>query len=1661
MEHFLRKRLPAGTDDLPVEKYLSAVQQMEQMPQYSTKLGRALPSRALERATPDQQGLGAWTSLGPGNVGGRVRAFLIHPTTPAVMYAAGVAGGVWKTTDGGANWRPIADLIANIAVNSMAMEPGNPNVIYAGTGQGTFAGSAIRGAGIFKTTDGGTSWTRLAETNTLDFHYVNDLAVSPNNPQRVYAATRTGVWLSIDGGATWTKSLATGVQGGVMDLLLRPGGPADNVLASVGSFAQATIFRNIDAAGSGAWDSVLTETGMGRTSLAIAPSNPNVLYALASSIVSGPYQFGLHALFRSTDGGATWEARVRNTNPNKLNTAILSYPAFLSGSLQNGLSCRPETSDFRAQAWLTNVVAVDPVDPNRVWAGGIDLFRSDDGGANWGIASYWYADGLLKPRTGSYAHADQMTIVFHPQYDGAANRTLYVTNDGGIYRTDNARNQTSTAPCDPAGASFAWTPLNNSFAVTQFYHGAPYPDGATYFGGTQDNGTVRGNNNDGPEQWREIHFGDGGYVAVDFRNTNTLYAENTGLSIHKSTDGGATFLPSISGITESRSNFLFISPFAMDPSDPKRLWTGGAFIWRTADGAQTWQPAAAITAGLGLVSAVAVAPTDSNYVLVGMSTGEVLRTTLGLTSGPNTIWPYTSPRAGAFISWVAFDPVNKNTVYATSSTFGGAHVFRSTNGGVNWTSIDGTGAARIPDIPVHAIVIDPANPQRMYVGTDLGVFVSTNGGGAWSVENTGFANVPTESLSLQVIDGQTQLYAFTHGRGAWRVATNTPGCNFTLSASEARFPNTDATGTVNLTSAPGSCAWTAVSNADWITVTSGANGTGNGTIGYSISANNSNVTRAGTITIGGRSFIITQAGCQYTLSQTSRIVDAAGGPGSFTVTVEGTGCAWFAASNANWITIQSGNSGTATGEVKYNVAANAGLFGRNGTINVAGQNYTIYQAGSGGACAATAITAGQPINGSLVSGDCLSPLRGGNRFADRYSFSGTAGQMVAISQSSTAFDTFLYLIGPNGALLAQDDDGGDGTNSRIPADTGFFTLPATGTYLIEATVLGENRSGDYSITLSNAPPACTYALSGATQNFTPAGGAGTISVAAAAGCAWTASSDSNWLTISSGGQGSGNGTIGFNVAANASGSSRTGKITVADQSFTITQQGCSYSIAPASQTFSSAGGTGSIAVTASAGCAWQASKDADWMTITAGSSGTGNGTVNYSVAANPGLASRSATILAAGNSFSVTQSGGNPAPALSAISPTSVVAASGAFTLTVMGSNFINGSVIRWNGNDRATSFVSSMQLTAAIPASDVATAGNAAITVFTTGPGGGQSAAINLQIREAARTPTINFINPNPIAAGGQGATISIDGTDFASTSVVRLEGSDRPTSFISATRLTATLTAADLATARDVRITVFTPDGGLSNVLILTVANPVANVPAASFTGTQLAPDSIVAAFGTKLATGMKVADTTPLPTELEGTTVRVIDTAGAQRLARLFFVSPTQINYLLPAETIAGPATVVIRAGDGSVSVGAIQVQQTTPSLFSASADGRGIAAGVALRVKADNSQSFEAIARYDTQLNRIVAVPVDFGAATDQIYLILYGSGIRYRSSLSAISVSLGGVSQQVLFASGVDGLAGLDQINIGPLPRSLAGRGEVDVSLTVDGRTANTVRVGFK
>jgi uncharacterized protein (TIGR03437 family) len=432
--------------------------------------------------------------------------------------------------------------------------------------------------------------------------------------------------------------------------------------------------------------------------------------------------------------------------------------------------------------------------------------------------------------------------------------------------------------------------------------------------------------------------------------------------------------------------------------------------------------------------------------------------------------------------------------------------------------------------------------------------------------------------------------------------------------------------------------------------------------------------------------------------------------------------------------------------------------------------------------------------------------------------------------------------------------------------------------------------------------------------------------------------------------------------------------------------------------------------------------------------------------------------------FTIT-SNQNPLPALTNMTPSSASAGAAQFNLSLMGNNFVSGSKVRWNTTiELATTVVGATQLTAVVPANLVAAAGTAQVSVFNPMPGGGSSAPLTFTINPLnANNPTIVSLNPGSVATGGPGFNLGVSGTNFVSGSRVRIGNTERATTFVGSTQLTAAILASDIAAAGSFDITVVNPGVATpSNAVKLTVAAPVASVSAASFLGQSIAADSIVAAFGSGLATGVEVASSTPLPTTLLGTTVKVKDAAGTERTAPLFFVAPTQINYLVPTGTGDGVATVTVTLNNTVVGIGTLTIAKVAPGLISQNSNGAGVAAAVALRIRG-NAQTFDPVAML--QGGAFVPAPIDLGPEGDIVYLLLYGTGIRARSSAGGISVRLGDVTKTLSSANFEDGFAapgffGLDQVNV-VLPRTLIGKGTMDVVLTVDGKVANTVQIAIK
>jgi len=364
--------------------------------------------------------------------------------------------------------------------------------------------------------------------------------------------------------------------------------------------------------------------------------------------------------------------------------------------------------------------------------------------------------------------------------------------------------------------------------------------------------------------------------------------------------------------------------------------------------------------------------------------------------------------------------------------------------------------------------------------------------------------------------------------------------------------------------------------------------------------------------------------CSFTVSPLNPSATAAGGAASLGVTA-GTGCAWTATSSATWITISSGGSGSGNGTVNYTVAANTATTSRTGTLTVAGQTVTVTQAA---ACSFTV----SPLNPSATAAGGAA------------SIGVTAGSTCNWTATSSA--TWITI-----------SSGGSGTgngtvNYTVAANTA--TTSRTGTL----TVAGQT------VTVTQAA-ACSFTVSPLNPSATAAGGAASIGVTAGSTCNWTATSSATWITISSGGSGTGNGTVNYTVAANTATTSRTGTLTVAGQTVTVTQAGapCTFGVSPTTATPGGNGGALTVTVTAQAGCNWTATSGASWLTITSGASGSGNGTVNYTVAVNPASTTRTGALTVAGTAVSVTQ---DPACTFT-VSPLTATppAAGGAATLTV------------------------------------------------------------------------------------------------------------------------------------------------------------------------------------------------------------------------------------------------------------------------------------------------------------------------------------------------------------------------------------------------------------
>ena len=753
------------------------------------------------------QALLSWTERGPNNMGGRSRSVLINrnDATGNTVFVGSVGGGLWKTTNfksGSPTWTMVSSVSANLAISCLAQDPSNFNIMYAGTGEGFGNSDAIRGLGIYKSTDGGNTWSLLASTttggtNVNDFGYVQDIVVYSNGT--VYASglpfvfcNRGGVLKSTNGGTSWTRVVGA-LTGGdctfahdfyAYDLEISAsgdiyattkdggtGGPSGKIWkspagATVGDVGTWTNITPAPKAG-GFWQ---------RIDVACAPNNNNVVYAMFQGNGNG-----VDSIMRSDDAGANW-INVDNTT----NWCD-------QGSTASGV-------DFtRGQAWYDLILAVKPDDAATVFAGGVDVMKTTNSGGLWSQLTQW-SSGCGSPTPLPNIHADIHNIVFFPTGLGTTNEFI-VVNDGGIYYSSDG------------GASF--TNKSTGYNTIQYYAGALHPTaGSNYMlAGAQDNGSHKFNSA-GLNSVTTATGGDGGFCHIDddptYQITSFTYA-----SFGYTRDGGSSF----GSITFPTNVGRFITPSDWDNTANSLYapYTNGRLLRMDGVVAPVGSPTPSgfqevITTTSYGVSALKVDPNTPNRVWVGFSTAS------GASSqnpqlwyvdgandfGTNTSTQVTVPPAlvnvstptGAYISSLDVENGNANHLLMTVSNYGMTSVWESTDLGATWTSVEGN----LPDMPVRWGVFIPSGfgPGSgvnaiggVLLATELGVWSTPalNPGGpgttTWTQNAGAMGNIRVDMLKIRSSD--KTVVAATHGRGLFTTTLVAAGLpvNFTAFTGKA------------------------------------------------------------------------------------------------------------------------------------------------------------------------------------------------------------------------------------------------------------------------------------------------------------------------------------------------------------------------------------------------------------------------------------------------------------------------------------------------------------------------------------------------------------------------------------------------------------------------------------------------------------------------------------------------------------------------------------------------------------------------------------------------------------------------------------------------------------------------------------------------------------
>lgn len=633
-----------------------------------------------------------WTALGPfgnasGTGAGRTQCVRFHPSGTGTVYVGAAAGGLWKSTNNGATWTTTTDQIASLGVSDIAIDPVNPNIMYISTGDFDgaptgFSGGDSKSIGVLKSIDGGNTWntTGLSWT-TSQSRFISKLLINPLNTVEVFAFTSAGIYRTRNSGTTWT--LVT--PGYYKDAEYKPGDTTTIYAANASNIYRSTnggqSFTNIYS------------TGYKQIRIAVTPADPNYLYIVGTSSTDA---FG--GLTRSTNSAATFS--VMSTTPN-----------ILGGT----------------QAWYDLDIAASPTNKDEIICGGIDLWRSTNGGVSWTQSTFGYGGG-------AYIHPDQHDVVY---MNGT---TIWACNDGGV---DRSTNNGST-----------WTNANGNMNIAEpYFLGVSALSSTRIIAGLQDNGTILWNGT----SWSLVKGGDGMECFVDWNNNNTIVGSYVDGAHAKSTNSGASWSNIVTGLTGTGN---WIAPICQDPNNANVFYAGRQEVFKSTNQGASWSQLGTL-GGSGDVMLINPAPSNTNIIYAARA--NALYKTL---NGGSTWMSITGtiPVGSTRITDIDVDNTNANNVYVTlSGYFAGNKVYYSTDGGLSWTNY----SAGLPNLPANCIVFKKNSPGAVYVGMDYGVYYRELSMSSFIPYNTGLPNVWVNDMEIYYPTGK--LRAATFGRGIWET----------------------------------------------------------------------------------------------------------------------------------------------------------------------------------------------------------------------------------------------------------------------------------------------------------------------------------------------------------------------------------------------------------------------------------------------------------------------------------------------------------------------------------------------------------------------------------------------------------------------------------------------------------------------------------------------------------------------------------------------------------------------------------------------------------------------------------------------------------------------------------------------------------------------------